>query len=1410
MSIITQRAKDAALTELAEDQLLAEDEGSELLVQISQGLAFGLIALATLAALAYLIAALDFGNKPFAGLFLNRNLTVRDTSSYAEDERWPGLRVGILPDDKITGLEETAFPAENGIERFNALIGEAEDGQDIVLEVTRKGVRSGIATADRCTLNTNETSTICRVPVPLAKLPVIDLFAYFGIGFIAGVVALVVGMWVLVRRFSQPPAQFFAGIAATIAIVEMGRFNFLSTHQPSLAYLWILAGTMLAGLLISFSTVFPTRIASLDRLPALSYAPIIAALIVGGLLAYLYQQGENFALIVPLVLIALGTGVMVALMFWRRQYTTSPIFREQASYVLLGASFGIVPLVAWMFYELVARESAPLWVVPLVQIVALLLLVSVAYALLQDRLLETDRLVPTILVYNLLGGVLIVSYALVVWGLSRVGIESVSSDSPVFVALVVLVIALGFVPVRSRLHEQINEVWFRRRRQYQAKLETLLNSLTNAINVGEVERAVRTVLDDVLAPSDVILFVRDKETQVFRAYERVSSGRPVTDITFAFNSGLAQHLETEASVVYLEEGKALPPNLMQNRSQLAVLNTPVLVRLMGQRQMNGFLAVSARRNALAYTYDDLQFIEKVADQAALALERTRIVEDLEHRFRVQDVLSQVSRALSYAIDFDTLMELLYAQSRRVIETDIFAIAIVELNASQLYYAFFVEGDERLDHLEQRRWDMGSDLISEVARSQQLIRVDDYAVALRQRSPNADIQTHIKAWMGAPLTTDTVSGTLGVVVVGTTDPTIRYSDEQVQLFLDIASLAASAINKTRLFEATQVRTRQLEALNQISSQLSTAISDLDHLLDLISRNALDILKCQAGSLLLVDQESGDLVFHVALGPSAQELVGQRIPKDRPSLANEALRRAESVIVNDTATDSRWHGEVLRDAEDEAEEAPGFHSRAILTTPLLTQGEPIGVLQIINKRDGSPFTQDDATLLTTFAAQAAVAIQNARLYALQDERLIQRVAELEGLAAIDQTLNQTLELQKVAIITLDWAVRQSGAAAGAMAIIEAEDTPSMRLIASQGYPLGAMFAPEAVGQTFSTDMGIWGRVIRTATPSFSRNLMGSKEDNFPADPDYIETYPGAVSQIIMPIISGGSVIGILLVESDKETDLTLLDMEFLTRLADHASPAIANAQLFDQVRFQQQARSEFVSFIAHELKTPMTSMKGYTDLLMRGVVGPLNEQQTNFLHTIFNSVNRLEALVNDLRDVENLDSMKLDMGAADFGQIVRESLRPLQQAFEKKEQNVVLAFEDVLPQVWADQKRLIQIMTNFLTNGNKYTPVGGTITVKAEKALNEWDKEGVRRVLHVEVKDTGIGISLEDQQRLFREKYFRTENAIATDEPGTGLGMVLTRGLILGHGGQVWVESEIGHGSTFHFTLPLADEILREAM
>jgi signal transduction histidine kinase len=167
----------------------------------------------------------------------------------------------------------------------------------------------------------------------------------------------------------------------------------------------------------------------------------------------------------------------------------------------------------------------------------------------------------------------------------------------------------------------------------------------------------------------------------------------------------------------------------------------------------------------------------------------------------------------------------------------------------------------------------------------------------------------------------------------------------------------------------------------------------------------------------------------------------------------------------------------------------------------------------------------------------------------------------------------------------------------------------------------------------------------------------------------------------------------------------------------------------------------------------------------------------------------------------------MEAVNFNDVLNESIGTVQQAFEEKNQTVKIIVPDDLPEIWADLRRLGQIMINFLTNANKYSDESGEIEVGAENTGNKWDTQGARNVLHIWVSDDGYGISEEDQKRLF-EKYFRSTNQKALNEKGTGLGLTLTRRLIEQHGGVLWFESELGQGTTFHFTIPLAADMLAE--
>ena len=303
----------------------------------------------------------------------------------------------------------------------------------------------------------------------------------------------------------------------------------------------------------------------------------------------------------------------------------------------------------------------------------------------------------------------------------------------------------------------------------------------------------------------------------------------------------------------------------------------------------------------------------------------------------------------------------------------------------------------------------------------------------------------------------------------------------------------------------------------------------------------------------------------------------------------------------------------------------------------------------------------------------------------------------------------------------------------------------------------------------------------------------------DPNYKALIPGMQAQFTIPIKREERVIGAIALESNQVDSFQEGHTALIERLADHAAIAIENARLFQQVQEANNAKTEFISFVSHELKQPMTAMKGYTDLLIKGLGGPLNEQQEQFVTVIRNNIGRMDRLVRDLLDVSRIESgrLKLQMSRVVPEEIVNEAVQAFKQEIASKGQHIHIVMPPGLPTVIGDRERLIQVLTNIVSNANKYTPRDGSITISADL----WFDKG-RDYVRWNVQDTGIGMTPEELNQLFT-KYFRASNDAVLSVQGTGLGLVITRSIVEMHGGQVMVTSEYQKGSTFSFAIPIAN-------
>jgi len=260
-----------------------------------------------------------------------------------------------------------------------------------------------------------------------------------------------------------------------------------------------------------------------------------------------------------------------------------------------------------------------------------------------------------------------------------------------------------------------------------------------------------------------------------------------------------------------------------------------------------------------------------------------------------------------------------------------------------------------------------------------------------------------------------------------------------------------------------------------------------------------------------------------------------------------------------------------------------------------------------------------------------------------------------------------------------------------------------------------------------------------------------------------------------------------DADKITELTeALEREQQARIA------AENA-----ARTAQTSQYEFITLVTHEFRVPMTSIKGYTYLLIKGLMGPVNEAQINFLNVIRSNVERMSRMVSDLSDINKIaeQRIKLSLVALPLKPVLEEVVQNYEDAVAQKNQTLTRQLPETLPNICADRTRLIQILDNLISNATKYTPAGGCIVVSAKYASEDGD------YMDITVQDNGIGILANEQNRVF-EKFFRASDEETRQTPGNGLALHLSKILTEMQGGRIWFESQRGQGTTFHLRLPAA--------
>lgn len=576
-------------------------------------------------------------------------------------------------------------------------------------------------------------------------------------------------------------------------------------------------------------------------------------------------------------------------------------------------------------------------------------------------------------------------------------------------------------------------------------------------------------------------------------------------------------------------------------------------------------------------------------------------------------------------------------------------------------------------------------------------------------------------------------------------------------------------------------RRLQIVSDAALAHLTSVDDL--LQELIGR-IREVLTVDTVSILLLDPESETLVPRASKGVEA-EIDTVHVPIGRGFAGRVAAERRPIVI------DDIEQAEILN---------PLLHQqgiRSVLGAPLLVSGRVIGVVHVGSMRQRH-FSGDDVQLVQLVADRIAQAIENARLYHTmqQAEETIQRqAARASALAEASRAFAEaSLDYQAV-LETVSRTVAEV-LEGGCITRLLDEDNQRLDAVAVYHRDPAALDALQELRRLhFDPREGLSGQVLATgealSMPVVDQDhLLRVGAAGFR---DFITRFP-MHSLLIVPLRVRGRAIGTLTVWRDEPgRPYTDADQTFLQNLADRAALNVDNAQLYREAQAAVLAREEFLSIASHELKTPLTTVKGWVHLLIDALNQPEPDREAilEFADELRSQIDRFEALIGDLLDASRIQQGRLDLQPEPVNLVamVKRALVRFEHAPERTPRHrLVLDAPEPVIGIW-DPDRLDQVLTNLISNALKYSPEGGEVRVTLRR-----DGERVT----ITVSDQGIGISAQDQARLFQP--FTRSEAARRSASGTGLGLYITRRIVTRHGGDITLQSEPGVGTTVQVTLP----------
>ncbi len=612
----------------------------------------------------------------------------------------------------------------------------------------------------------------------------------------------------------------------------------------------------------------------------------------------------------------------------------------------------------------------------------------------------------------------------------------------------------------------------------------------------------------------------------------------------------------------------------------------------------------------------------------------------------------------------------------------------------------------------------------------------------------------------------------------------------------------------LEDKVRQRTNELTALLDVTATATQSL-DFNEVLQRLAEKITEIFELDATRIYLFDHERQKLHLRAVVGHGTERYRDTFLRGF--GVVGRVSENGEPIIFDDLQTDHRYVG--LTD--DGTLKALGFRFFAVL--PIKARGITLGTISCNSKR-ARRLSTEEVRLITSLVHQIGPAIENLNLFEEVKEKtsqlentnrdLLESLAQRTAVAGTLRVMaSSPSNLQAVFDTILADAARLTRATGGVIRLLDA--TGALQFVAH--YSHGGQSLAKLQNAPLPPDENSAStRAMREQRAVQINDIRGEgPEWRAPFEPGPWRT------ALAIPLLQDNDAIGVIVVFRDIVEPFTDQQVELLTTFADQAVVAIKNATLFHELQARtreletanerltqiDKLKSGFISNVSHELRTPLTAIGSLVDNMLDGLTGTLNAKQAHYMSGIKDSTERLTRLIHDLLDLSVIESGKIELNMAQFSlpsliREVAENLAPVaQEKFITMDLPMLTNGEHI---AWADRDKITQILTNLISNAVKFTPLGGKVELKLEPV-----KDG--RWLQVGVSDTGPGIPREETQLIFDE-FYQISQPGQRKAKGVGLGLAICKKLVDMHGGHIRVESVVGNGSAFYFTVPTHRKLL----